>query len=191
MGGIAIDLWASSSEGSYKDITGRCFKRSTWKEAVNVVLLDEFGMLRAFGVRVNNVLLQDPTLHLLSSLQVLTIQDVVLETGRPINLVINSHYICDFCDRYNILDFAGTKRSRYHEVSDAGVGFLGMRIIGGTQSRIENPFVIFQNKASSYRIAGVPGNILGITYRSTPTRWMNKRAVGRIISRLKSHNCTE
>ena len=48
-----------------------------------------------------------------------------------------------------------------------------MRISIGTDSKIENAFVIFQNKETSYPIIGVSDNIECIRYRSNPAGWMN------------------
>ena len=48
-----------------------------------------------------------------------------------------------------------------------------MRISIGIDAKIENAFVVFQNKEICYPIIGVSDSIECIRYRSNPTGWMN------------------
>eukprot|EP00171_Calliarthron_tuberculosum_P003820 IDg3820t1 len=41
-----------------------------------------------------------------------------------------------------------------------------VRLSGGRDARIEEPFFIFKNKDRSYPIRGVPDNVDGISYRT-------------------------
>lgn len=76
----------------------------------------------------------------------------------------------------SVLDFVGTKRVRYGELSNGRQSFtVCMRISGGPNGKIETPFVIFQNNLSSYPILGVPDNIDGVKYRSNPKGYMNQQ----------------
>ncbi len=50
-----------------------------------------------------------------------------------------------------------------------------MRISAGEHGKIEKQLVIFQNPNGNYPIAGIPENIEGITYRSSPKGWMTSQ----------------
>lgn len=48
-----------------------------------------------------------------------------------------------------------------------------VRISGGRDSRVENPFMVFRNKSRSYPIRGDPDTVGCISYRSGPKDWMD------------------
>jgi len=93
-----------------------------------------------------------------------------------------THMILDMTDG-KVLDFSGTKRVTYSQVSSGRVGFtVGLRISGGVQSRIEFPMVFFQNDDENYPINGVPDNVAGVGYMSQRKGWVNRRVFAEYFS---------
>jgi len=85
-----------------------------------------------------------------------------------------THLVVDM-DNGRVLDFQGSKRVTYAEVSSACQGFTAViRISGDNGGKIETPMVIFQNADSSYPISTTPDNLDRVCYRSSPKGWMNK-----------------
>ena len=83
-----------------------------------------------------------------------------------------THLVVDM-DNGRVLDFQGSNRVTYLDVASGRDCFtVCMRISGGQNARIEKPLVIFQNPNDNYPISGVPDNVDGITYRSSPKGWM-------------------
>ncbi len=69
-----------------------------------------------------------------------------------------THMILDM-DNEIVLDFSGTKRVSYNDVSNGRNCFtICFRISEGPERKIENLFVIFQNPYSIFSILGLPGN---------------------------------
>lgn len=101
-----------------------------------------------------------------------------------------THMVLDL-DNGQVLDFQGKKQVSYADVSSGRDCFtVCFRISAANGGKIEKPVIIFQNPNSSYPIAGIPDNIDGVTYRSSPKGWMsqdlfaNYFADPRIISHL-------
>jgi len=85
-----------------------------------------------------------------------------------------THMIFDM-DNGRVLDFSGKKRVTYQEISAGGQGFtVVVRISARNGGRIEVPMVIFMNKDRSYPIGGVPDDVDGVFYRSSPKGWMDQ-----------------
>lgn len=47
------------------------------------------------------------------------------------------------------------------------------RVSGGRNARINPPMLNFMNKGRSYPNSGVPENVGGVCYRSSPKGWMD------------------
>lgn len=50
-------------------------------------------------------------------------------------------------------------------------------IAGGTNARRETPMLIFKNADKNYPIRGLYGNIPGLTYRTGPKAWVERRVL--------------
>lgn len=61
-----------------------------------------------------------------------------------------------------------------------------VRITGGKNAYIEPPFLISKNSSGSYPILGVPDNVPGVSYRSTPKRSMDSTMWVQFISERRS-----
>ena len=86
-----------------------------------------------------------------------------------------THMVIDM-DNGHVLEFHGLKHVTYADVASARDCFtVCMRISGGPEGKIEKPSVIFQNPRSNYPITGIPDNIPGITYRSSPKGWISSQ----------------
>ena len=86
-----------------------------------------------------------------------------------------THMVIDM-DNGHVLDFQFSKHVTCADLASARYCFtVCMRLSGGPQGKIEKPLVIFQNPSSKYPIAGIPDNIQGITYRSSPKGWMSSQ----------------
>ena len=84
------------------------------------------------------------------------------------------HLVVDM-DNGKVLDFQGSKRVTYAEISSAGQGFTAViRISGDNGDKIETPMVIFQNADRLYPISTKPDNLDRVCYRSSPKWWMNQ-----------------
>lgn len=86
-----------------KSRPGRGRKRDLWRELLQDGLLEEFILLRSMGMKVSRTILRDAAMHLLNSYQLqVNINQVTAETGKPIESVINSTFVGDFCNRFRI-----------------------------------------------------------------------------------------
>jgi hypothetical protein len=94
------------------------------------------------------------------------------------NLIENvdeTHFIVNM-DNGRTLGFKGDTNVKYADVVSGGEGMtMIIRISGGISSRIEAPMVIFKNKDRKYPIQGVPDNIAGVSYRTGPKGWNDKK----------------
>lgn len=48
-----------------------------------------------------------------------------------------------------------------------------VRLRGGPNAKIENPFMVFESQNRRYPIRGVPDNVPGVAYKSGPKGWMD------------------
>ena len=79
-------------------------------------------------------------------------------------------------DNGRTLGFRGDVEVRYADVTSGGEGMTMMvRISGGKDAKLENPFMVLKNQNSSYPIRGVPENVAGVSYRTGPKGWIDKR----------------
>ena len=108
------------------------------------------------------------------------------------NMVDNcdeTHFVVNM-DNGRTLGFKGDSQVKYADVVSGGEGMTMMvRITGGTGASIEPPMMIFANGNRSYPIRGIPDDVPGVSYRTQPKGWMdrktfvewlsNKRAISR------------
>ncbi|KAJ0401149.1 hypothetical protein P43SY_004356 [Pythium insidiosum] len=86
-----------------------------------------------------------------------------------------THMLFDM-DNKRCLGFRGQESMTYLDVVGGGEGMtLIVKLRGGSNPRIEPAMLVFQNANCSYPIAGVKDDVEGITYRSGPKGWMDKR----------------
>ncbi|KAJ0397798.1 hypothetical protein ATCC90586_001667 [Pythium insidiosum] len=86
-----------------------------------------------------------------------------------------THMLFDM-DNKRYLGFRGQESMTYLDVVGGGKGMtLIVKLRGGSNPRIEPAMLVFQNANCSYPIAGVKDDVEGITYRSGPKGWMDKR----------------
>lgn len=101
-----------------------------------------------------------------------------------------THFVINV-DNGRTLGFCGSSDVKYADVVSGGEGFTMMvRLTGGRDARIANPFLVFTNKDCNYPIKGVPDDINGVAYRTGPKGWMDTRVMAlwlsekRVISTL-------
>ncbi len=76
-------------------------------------------------------------------------------------------------DNHRTLRYVSDPNVNYAEVSSGGEGISTiLNIIGGVNSKIEAPFVIFKNCQRKYPIKGVPDDVPGASYRTGPRTWI-------------------
>lgn len=52
---------------------------------------------------------------------------------------------------------------------------MTVRVSGGSLSVVENRFMIFKTKLYSYPIIGLLGDVFGVSYRTGPKGWIERR----------------
>lgn len=88
-----------------------------------------------------------------------------------------SQFIFDM-DGGKVLDFQGTKRVRYAEVSSTRDKFtVSLRISGASNYNIVQSFIVFTNSRCSYPIQGLPDNVLNISYKRHLKNLMDRELV--------------
>lgn len=84
-----------------------------------------------------------------------------------------THFLINV-DNCRTLGFSGDVSVKYADVVSGGEGItMVVRLSGGRDSKIESPFMVFQNASRSYPIRGVADNVPGVSYRSGPKGWMD------------------
>jgi hypothetical protein len=87
--------------------------------------------------------------------------------------VDETHFLINV-DNGKTLGFRGDQAVKYSDVVSGGEAMtMVVRVTGGVRGKIMAPMIIFTNAAGAYSIQGVRDNVPGITYRSSPRRWMN------------------
>lgn len=88
-----------------------------------------------------------------------------------------THFIINV-DNGKTLGFKGDVEVRYADVVSGGEGMTMMvRISGGSQAVVENPFMIFKNQNCSYPIRGVSDDVPGVSYRTGAKGWIDRRVM--------------
>lgn len=86
-----------------------------------------------------------------------------------------THFLINMDDG-KTLEYKGAGKVKYDDVVSGSEGMtLVVKLRGGIHAGIETPMMIFQNKNCSYPIRGLPDNIPGVTYRTGPRGWMDRR----------------
>ena len=85
-----------------------------------------------------------------------------------------THFVLN-CDNGRTLGFRGDDVDKYADVVRGGEFLtLVVRISGGWRSAIEDPMLIFTNVERDYPMRGLPDNVPGVTYRTSPKGWMDQ-----------------
>lgn len=86
-----------------------------------------------------------------------------------------THFVINM-DNGKTLGFIGDNDVKYLDVVSGGEAITMMvRISGGPNATILPPMLVFKNASRSYPIRGVPDNVPGVTYRSSPKAWMDRK----------------
>ena len=100
------------------------------------------------------------------------------DTGMDQNMVENmdeTHFLFDL-HNCETLGFLGCTTVNFADVLSVGEGMtLVLRIYGVENAKVEALFMIFKNRNFSYPINGVADNIEGVSYRTGPRGWMDRR----------------
>lgn len=84
-----------------------------------------------------------------------------------------THFIINM-DNGKTLGLRGDAHVKYADVVSGGEPMTMMvRISGGANAFIHPPMIIFKNEKRSYPMRGVPDNIPGVCYRTSPKGWMD------------------
>lgn len=109
--------------------------------------------------------------------------------------LINEDHIYNLDETHFVLNMTsgkivvqkGSKRVKSMDVVSGTEGFTVVVIIkGGKEARLEPLFVIFKNKGSKYPIQGVPDNVPGVSYRTSPAGFMTSRIMNELLRSSKS-----
>ena len=77
-------------------------------------------------------------------------------------------------DNRHTLGVRGVDSVNYSDVVGGEDGFTMLfRLRGGTDAKLEAPFIIFTNRDSNYPMKNLPDNIDGVSYRTQPRGWMD------------------
>jgi DDE superfamily endonuclease len=99
-----------------------------------------------------------------------------------------THFVINMDDG-KTLDFKGAETVKYNDVVSGGEGMtLVVKLRGGFGACIETPMIVFQNQKCSYPIRSLPDDVPGVTYRSGPCGWMDRRV---FVEWLKENRCVK
>jgi len=88
--------------------------------------------------------------------------------------VDETHFVINMDDG-RTLSFIGANDVRYADVSSGNDAItMVVRLTGGRKASIQPPFLIFLNKSRNYPIRGVPDDVPGVSYRTSPKAWMDR-----------------
>lgn len=85
-----------------------------------------------------------------------------------------------FFDMANGRTFAhmGDRNVKYWDVFSGKSGMTMMVMLsGGRPTCLQPPFLVLHNPTSNYPIMGVPENEVGVSYRTKPEGWMDRRVI--------------
>ncbi|KAE8979212.1 hypothetical protein PR002_g24482 [Phytophthora rubi] len=84
-----------------------------------------------------------------------------------------SHFVIDLDDG-KTLDLQGSEEVKYRKIVPGREG-VTMRVLltRGTNAKLLCPMFIFKNANSGHPIQGLPDNVNGVCYRSTPSAFIN------------------
>lgn len=93
-----------------------------------------------------------------------------------------THFVMSM-DNSKCLDFCGDTKLRYADVTSGGEGMtIVVPISGGSEEKVENPFILFQNKQRNYPFRGVPDDVSGLRYRTGQKGWIDGSVMQHIFS---------
>ena len=83
-----------------------------------------------------------------------------------------AHFVFNM-DNDHTRGLRGVDSVNYADVVGGSDGFtMVLRLRGGTNARLEAPFIIFKNRDSNYPMMNLPDNFEGVSYRTQPCGWM-------------------
>ena len=93
-----------------------------------------------------------------------------------------THMVIDM-DNGQVLDFQWNKFVTYAEVSSGQDCFtVCFRVSGANVGKIEKLLLVFQNPNFNYITVGVPDDIPGVTYRTSPKGWVSQSLFAQYLS---------
>lgn len=96
--------------------------------------------------------------------------------------VNETHFIIN-ADNGCTLGFGGDTEVKYADVLSGGERFtMVVRLIGGRDSRIAEPFIVFRNRDRNYPIRRVPDTVSRVAYSIGPNGWMDCTVMPKWIS---------
>lgn len=85
-------------------------------------------------------------------------------------------------DDSKTLDWRGVLACKYHDVTSGGQNFTMMvNVSGGRRGTIEPCFLVFQNASCNYPTRKCPDDIPGVSYRTGPKGWMDRRVFNEML----------
>jgi hypothetical protein len=82
-----------------------------------------------------------------------------------------THFVINM-ENGKTLGLCGDQTVKYADVVSGGEAMtMVVRVTGGVRAKIMAPMIIFTNAGGAYPIRGVPNNVPGVTYRSSPRGW--------------------
>ena len=71
------------------------------------------------------------------------------------------------------LGIRGVQKVNYVDVVSGGDGFpMVLRLRGGVNAKLEDPFLNFKNKSRIHPMINLPDDIAGVSYRAFPRGWI-------------------
>jgi len=84
-----------------------------------------------------------------------------------------THFVFNM-DNGKTLGLRGDTSVKYADVTSGGESITMMvRISGGRHAAVQPPFLIFKNAMRSHPVRGVPDDVPGACYRTSPKAWMD------------------
>jgi DDE superfamily endonuclease len=96
-------------------------------------------------------------------------------------------HLCINLDNGRTLGFIGDEHVKYADVVSGGIVMtMFVRITGGKNAYIQPPFMILQNENCSYPMRNLPDNIPGVSYRTGPRGWMDRRVMAEMLAERRA-----
>ena len=99
-----------------------------------------------------------------------------------------THFIVNMTNG-KTLGFSGDENVKYADVVSGSEGMtMIVRITGGKNAYIEPPMMVFMNKNRSYPIRGTPDNVPGVSYRTSPKAFVDRRLFAEYFQENRAHH---
>ena len=84
-----------------------------------------------------------------------------------------THFVFNM-DDHKTLSFRRSNKVNYaNEVSGCDGFTMVLRLRGGIDAKLMEPFFIFKNRDRNYPMVNLPDSIHGVSYRTQPRAWMD------------------